>query len=60
MLLTKIYEILNNLITFNEEENIDIYSFELQRAIRYISEITGEVYTEDILKNIFDKFCIGK
>lgn len=60
MLLTKIYEILNNLITFNEEEHIDIYSFELQRAIRYISEITGEVYTEDILKNIFDKFCIGK
>ena len=59
-LLNKIYEILDNLVTFNKEEHIDIYSFELQRAIKYISEITGEIYTEDILKNIFDKFCIGK
>jgi tRNA modification GTPase len=32
----------------------------LRRAIDSIGEIIGIVTTEDILKNIFSKFCIGK
>jgi tRNA modification GTPase len=59
-LLEKVYEIVNNLISLNIDEYIDIYSSELQRAIKYISEITGEIYTEDILNSIFSKFCVGK
>lgn len=38
----------------------DLLAFELKDAIRNLGEITGEVYTDDLLKNIFSKFCIGK
>ena len=41
-------------------ENGEIIAFELREAIGAISEITGEVTTDDILNNIFEKFCIGK
>jgi tRNA modification GTPase len=60
LLLNKIYEIFNNIADLDVESHIDIYSSELQRAIRYLSEITGEVYTEEIINNIFNKFCVGK
>ncbi|MGE5804539.1 MAG: hypothetical protein ACM34M_02000 [Ignavibacteria bacterium] len=33
---------------------------DLRNAITNLSEIIGEVTTEDILNNIFQKFCIGK
>lgn len=59
-LLEKVYEILDSLESLNIDEYIDIYASELQRGIKYISEITGEIYTEDILNNIFSKFCVGK
>jgi tRNA modification GTPase len=38
----------------------DLLAFELKDAIRNLGEITGEVYTDDLLGNIFSKFCIGK
>ncbi|MFM9056827.1 MAG: tRNA uridine-5-carboxymethylaminomethyl(34) synthesis GTPase MnmE [Bacteroidota bacterium] len=38
----------------------DLLSFELKDAVRNLGEITGEVYTDDLLGNIFSKFCIGK
>lgn len=60
ILLSKIYEIFNSIIDLNVESHMDIYSSELQRAIRYLSEITGEIYTEEIISNIFNKFCVGK
>jgi tRNA modification GTPase len=60
LLLEKVYDIINNIILLNIYEHIDIYSSELQRAITYISEITGEIYTDDILMHIFEKFCVGK
>jgi len=48
-------------------ENIDHYDFQreilmlhIREAEKYLEEITGEISTEDILGNIFSKFCIGK
>jgi len=41
-------------------QDFDIAAFELQQALNILYEITGERYTDDILNNIFDKFCIGK
>jgi len=40
--------------------DFDIFEYELNSSLRLLSEITGLSYTEDILSNIFDNFCIGK
>jgi tRNA modification GTPase len=41
-------------------ESPELTAFDLRQAATAINEITGKVYTEDILQRIFSKFCIGK
>lgn len=38
----------------------DLLAMDIRRALAYLGEITGEVGVEDLLGNIFSKFCIGK
>lgn len=38
----------------------DFLAQDIRECMHYIGEITGEISTDDILKNIFGKFCIGK
>jgi tRNA modification GTPase len=38
----------------------DLVAQDIRQAIYHLSEITGEISSEDILGNIFGKFCIGK
>lgn len=38
----------------------DFLAMDIRRALTYLGEITGEVGVEDLLENIFSKFCIGK
>jgi len=38
----------------------DLISIELRDSIRNLSKLTGAELTEDLLDNIFSKFCIGK
>ncbi|MCF8246414.1 MAG: tRNA uridine-5-carboxymethylaminomethyl(34) synthesis GTPase MnmE [Saprospiraceae bacterium] len=38
----------------------DFVAMDIRRALNYLGEITGEVGVEDLLGNIFSKFCIGK
>lgn len=38
----------------------DLISAEIRTALSHLAEITGEITTDDILGNIFSKFCIGK
>ncbi len=38
----------------------DLVALELKRALEYLGEISGEVTNDEILGNIFSKFCIGK
>lgn len=45
---------------FNQGISVDLVSIYIKEALRYLGEITGEITNEDILKNIFSKFCIGK
>jgi tRNA modification GTPase len=41
-------------------ESAEIIAFELRQAAEKLGEITGHVYTEEILGEIFSRFCIGK
>ena len=38
----------------------DFVAMDIRRALHYLGEITGEITTDDLLANIFGKFCIGK
>jgi tRNA modification GTPase len=38
----------------------DLVTVDLRTALYHLGEITGEITTDDILGNIFGKFCIGK
>ncbi|MDW8108597.1 MAG: tRNA uridine-5-carboxymethylaminomethyl(34) synthesis GTPase MnmE [Candidatus Kryptonium sp.] len=38
----------------------DLVAVDLRSALNHLGEIIGEVTTDDILNNIFSKFCIGK
>jgi tRNA modification GTPase len=38
----------------------DLIAIDLRQALYYLGSITGEVTTDEILGNIFGKFCIGK
>ncbi len=38
----------------------DLVALDIRAAMQHLGEITGEVSTEDLLGNIFGRFCIGK
>jgi len=38
----------------------DLLSIELRDSIKNLSKLTGEELNEELLNNIFSKFCIGK
>lgn len=38
----------------------DLLAQDIRECMHYLGEITGQISTDDILVNIFSKFCIGK
>ena len=38
----------------------DLLTTDLRKALYHLGEITGEITTDEILGNIFSRFCIGK
>lgn len=38
----------------------DLLALDIRQALHYLGEITGQITTDDLLANIFSKFCIGK
>jgi tRNA modification GTPase len=38
----------------------DFLAMDIRQSLHYLGEITGAITTEDLLENIFSKFCIGK
>ena len=38
----------------------DLLAMDIRQALHHLGEITGEITTDDLLENIFSKFCIGK
>jgi tRNA modification GTPase len=59
--LTKTREsLLDILAGLDNEVTNDFVAMDIRRSLHYLGEITGEVTTDDLLANIFSKFCIGK
>ncbi|MBB6328453.1 tRNA modification GTPase [Algoriphagus iocasae] len=44
----------------DEQITNDFVAMDIRRSLHYLGEITGEITTDDLLANIFSKFCIGK
>jgi tRNA modification GTPase len=38
----------------------DLIAMDIRSCLQYLGEITGTISTDDLLGNIFSKFCIGK
>ena len=43
-----------------QNESPELTAFDLREAASAIDEITGKIYSDNILDKIFSKFCIGK
>ncbi|MBQ3642368.1 tRNA uridine-5-carboxymethylaminomethyl(34) synthesis GTPase MnmE [bacterium] len=52
--------LINALVAAQNKEIQDLISIDIKSALMFVSEVSGEVITDDILNNIFDNFCIGK
>jgi tRNA modification GTPase len=44
----------------DQSASSDLLAFELKRAVYAIGDITGQISNDEVLGNIFGKFCIGK
>lgn len=53
--LILVEELLNNI-----EENAVVICSHLRNSLDFIGQITGRIYHNDLLENIFSRFCIGK
>jgi tRNA modification GTPase len=38
----------------------DFLAMDIRQSLHFLGEITGQITTEDLLENIFSRFCIGK
>lgn len=52
--LLRVLEGLNNNVTG------DFLAMDIRQALHYLGTITGDITTDDLLSNIFSRFCIGK
>ncbi len=44
----------------DDSQSVDLLAQDIRQVLHYLGEITGEITTDEILGNIFSKFCIGK
>jgi len=44
----------------NHKISGDLLAMNIRQALFHLGQITGEITTDDLLANIFSKFCIGK
>ncbi len=59
--LQKTREALNSVLdAVNQNLTGDLLAEDIRLALYHLGEITGEITTDDLLDNIFSKFCIGK
>jgi tRNA modification GTPase len=58
--LQKTEEALIRVLNGMDDVTSDFLAMDIKMALHYLGEITGAVTTDDLLENIFSKFCIGK
>jgi len=58
--LQKTEEALMRVLKGMDTVTSDFLAMDIKQALHYLGEITGAVTTDDLLENIFSKFCIGK
>jgi tRNA modification GTPase len=59
--LLQTYEALQRVLD-SMDQNItgDFLAMDIRQSLHFLGEITGQITSEDLLANIFSKFCIGK
>jgi tRNA modification GTPase len=45
---------------FDQDESFELLAFDLRQSVAALEEILGKVTNDDILAEIFSRFCIGK
>lgn len=59
--LLKASEALNRfMVGFDDNQPTEILALELREALHALGEITGETTPDEILEQIFSRFCVGK
>lgn len=58
--LQKTESALTRVLNGIDDVTSDFLAMDIKQALHYLGEITGAVTTDDLLDNIFSKFCIGK
>ncbi len=59
--LLQTHESLDRVLTgMNDGITGDFLAMDIRQSLHFLGEITGEITTDDLLDNIFSKFCIGK
>lgn len=59
--LEKTKDAINNIFeTINMGLPMDLIAVDLKEALDSLSEVTGEISTEDLLDHVFKNFCVGK
>ena len=62
LLISKLAESLESaILAINKENNIDVLSFLIRNCIHIVDELLGKEHvTEEVLDELFSRFCIGK
>jgi len=59
--LLQTYDALQRVLEgMSQEITGDFLAMDIRQSLHFLGEITGQITTEDLLDNIFSKFCIGK
>ena len=60
-LVKKSIEVLNNCLEqINNNVEIDLLAIDIKECYDLLGEIIGETYKDDLLDELFSKFCLGK
>ena len=60
LLKKSLNNISNAIDNINNNDPIDIVELELKNAWSTLGEIIGETYTDELLDELFSRFCLGK